>query len=541
MNIFSEAAKLEEQNRPFALAQIVDSRGSTPRHSAQMLVREDGTLVGTIGGGMVERKVIEEAQEAMRERAPRLFHGRMARQGNDAVGSDCGGAMSVYISVHGLRPRLVLIGGGHVNRAIAHMAVNLGFEIAVADVYAESLNPDLYPVATQLVHAASFATAIEQLEIRADNYVLIATNNQDREALDHLITRPTAWLGLLASRRKAQVFLRQLKDNGVSEEHIARLHAPVGYNIGAETPNEIAISVLAELLQVKNQAPGGMMMNAAHPSQHLRVVIRGAGDIATGVAMRLWHAGFEVMMLETEQPTVIRRSVAFAQACYQDEMVVQDVTARKATSVDDAVRLANQGVIPVLIDPRGDSLQALRPGCVVDAILAKQNLGTHCGMAPAVIALGPGFSAGTDCHAVIETNRGHWLGQVIYQGAAQENTGIPGNIMGHTARRVIRAPVAGVMRARVQLGDIVNEGDLIAMIGETEILAPLAGMVRGLLNDGLVVNSGFKIGDIDPRGATADFNSVSDKARAIGGGVLEALMTLMRQKSKAPVQEVSVA
>jgi len=177
----------------------------------------------------------------------------------------------------------------------------------------------------------------------------------------------------------------------------------------------------------------------------------------------------------------------------------------------------------------------------MEAILAKQNLGTHCGMAPGVIALGPGFSAGTDCHAVIETNRGHWLGQVIYQGAAQENTGIPGNIMGHTARRVIRAPVAGVRRARVQLGDIVNEGDLIAMIGETEILAPLAGMVRGLLNDGLVVNSGFKIGDIDPRGATADFNSVSDKARAIGGGVLEALMTLMRQKSKAPVQEVSVA
>ena len=539
MNIFSEAAQLEEQNRPFALAQIVDSRGSTPRHSAQMLVREDGTIAGTIGGGMVERKVIDEALEAIRERAPRLFHGRMARQGADAVGSDCGGAMSVYISVHGLRPRLVLIGGGHVNRAIAQMAVPLGFEIAVADIYPESLNPQFYPPATQLVHAPSFAAAVELLEIRANNYVLIATNNQDREALDNLVTRPAAWLGLLASRRKAQVFLRQMKENGVSEEHLARLHSPVGYNIGAETPNEIAVSVLAELLQVKNQAPGGMMMNVAHPSQHLRVVIRGAGDIATGVALRLWHAGFQVMMLETDQPTVIRRSVAFAQACYQDEMVLEGVTARKATTVDEAIRMASNGMIPVLMDARGDSLRELKPGCVVDAILAKQNLGTHCEMAPSVIALGPGFSAGSDCHAVIETNRGHWLGQVIYHGAAQENTGIPGNIMGHTSLRVIRAPIAGVMRARVQLGDIVNEGDVIALIGETEILAPLAGMVRGLLNDGLVVNSGFKIGDIDPRGASADFNSVSDKARAIGGGVLEALMTLMQQKSKSAKKELA--
>lgn len=145
MNIFTEAAKLEEQNRPFALAQIVDSRGSTPRHSAQMLVHQDGSIVGTIGGGMVERKVIDEALLALQERKPRMFHGRMARNGADAVGSDCGGAMSVFISVHGLRPRLVLIGGGHVNRAIAQGAALLGFDIAVADVYRESVNPDAFP------------------------------------------------------------------------------------------------------------------------------------------------------------------------------------------------------------------------------------------------------------------------------------------------------------------------------------------------------------------------------------------------------------
>lgn len=540
MNIFSEAARLEEQNRPFALAQIVDSRGSTPRHCGQMLVRDDGSIVGTIGGGMVERRVIDEALDALHDKSSRMFHGRMARTGSDAVGSDCGGAMSVYISVHGLRPRLVLIGAGHVNRAIAHCAALLGFTISVADIYPESLNPDHFPPSTQLLHAENFSIAVDKLAIQADNFVLIATNNQDREALDKLVTQPTAWLGLLASRRKVQVFLRQLRENGVPEEQIARLHAPVGYNIGAETPNEIAISVLAEILQVKNQAPGGLMMASESPAQPMRVVIRGAGDIATGVAMRLWHAGFKVIMLEVEKPTVIRCTVAFAQAVFDGETTVEGVTARRTVSVSEALSVADNGEIPVLVDPLCESLHELQPGCVVDAILAKENLGTHCNLAPSVIALGPGFCAGKDCHAVIETNRGHWLGQVIYQGCAQENTGIPGNIMGHTAKRVIRAPGPGVMCSRVKLGDIVNEGDVIATVGEHEIIAPLSGMVRGLLNDGLVVDSGFKISDIDPRGVNADYTSVSDKARAIGGGVLEALMTLMNQRIKQQKKQLTV-
>lgn len=541
MNIFSEAAKFEAQNRPFALAQIVDSRGSTPRHSAQMLVCEDGTIVGTIGGGMVERKVIDEALAALREKASRMFHGRMARSGNDAVGSDCGGAMSVYISVHGLRPRLVLIGAGHVNRAVAQSAALLGFDIVVTDIYQESLNPEYFPPAIQLIHAESFSAAVEKLAIRPDNFVLIATNNKDREALDRLITQPLAWLGLLASRRKVQVFLRQLRENGVAESQIARLHAPVGYNIGAETPNEIAISVLAEILQVKNHAPGGLMMAAAHPSRHSLVVIRGAGDIATGVALRLWHAGFKVVMLEVEKPTVIRRSVAFAQAIFEGEMTVEGVMARRVSSVSEALSIVESGAIPLLVDPLCDSLAELKPASVVDAILAKENTGTHSGMAPVVIALGPGFCVGKACHAVVETNRGHWLGQVIYQGCAQENTGVPGNIQGHTSRRVIRAPAAGVMNGRVQLGDIVKEGEIIATVGNHDIPAPLGGMVRGLLNDGLVVNSGFKIGDIDPRGAEADYTSVSDKARAIGGGVLEALMTLMHRGVKAKEVVLTVA
>lgn len=271
MNIFAEAARLEEQNRPFALAQIVESRGSTPRHSAQMLIREDGSIMGTIGGGMVERKVIDAALEALREQVSRMFHGRMARTGSDAVGSDCGGAMSVYISIHGLRPRLLLVGAGHVNRAIAHAAALLDFDICVGDIYTASLCPDSFPDSARLVHASSFREVVDAMAVRPQDFVLIATNNQDREALDKLIIQPVVWLGLLASRRKVQAFLRQMRENGVPESAISRLRAPIGYDIGAETPNEIAISVLAEILQVKNGATGGLMNQVKSACQQVLI------------------------------------------------------------------------------------------------------------------------------------------------------------------------------------------------------------------------------------------------------------------------------
>ncbi len=526
MNIFAEAARLEEENRPFALAQIIESRGSTPRHSGQMLVMADGGCIGTIGGGMIERLVIEQAISAIAERKARVFHGRMARTGQNAVGSDCGGAMSVYIDVHGLRPRLVLIGAGHVNRAIASAAKPLGFDIHVADIYSASLDPARFPAGTTLVHGESFPDAISKMTIEADNFVIIATNNQDCEALNVLIKYPLRYLGLLASRRKVQTFTQLLRQRGASEEELARLHAPVGYNIGAETPEEIAISVLAELLQVRNQSAGGLMKNDIRLTREKLVVIRGAGDIATGVALRLYHAGFQVAMLDIAQPTVIRRTVAFAQAMFDGKACVEGVTACVANDINDAFEAINRGEIPLLIDEDARSLEQLKPRFLVDAILAKQNLGTNRNMAPITVALGPGFNAGHDCDAVIETNRGHDLGRVIYHGYTHPNTGIPGNIGGHTARRVIRAPADGIMQCRVALGDLVQEGDIVAHCGEVPVIAPLSGMVRGLLHDGLATKIGSKIGDIDPRGMQADYTTVSDKARAIAGAVLEAMLKL---------------
>ena len=530
MSIFDEAARLERENSPFALAHIIESHGSTPRHSGQMIVRSDGNIIGTIGGGMIERVVIAEAVDAIDERKARVVQGRMARSGEDAVGSDCGGTMRVFIDVHGLRPRLILLGAGHVNRAVAKAAAPLGFAIFVADTFAGSLDPDHFPPGTKLVEKESFSAACESIRLQADDFVLIATNSQDKEALDYCIGKPLRYLGLLASRRKILVFTQALRDQGVAEEELRRLNAPVGLDLGAETPEEIAISILAEVLMVKRQTSGGRMRDTLYPRRGKLAVIRGAGDIATGIAIRLFQSGFRVLMLDVAKPTAIRRSVAFAQAAFDGQTSVEGVVARLAPDVRTAMGAISRGEIPLLVDPEAAFLDEIKPRFLIDAILAKINLGTRKDMAPITIALGPGFTAGVDCDAVIETNRGHYLGRVIEDGPAQANTGIPGEVAGHSDRRVVRAPCSGVLHCQVALGDLVLEGQLLGQVGETPVLAPLGGMVRGLLHDGLSVTEGFKIGDIDPRGAKADYLSISDKARAVAGGVLEAMLSLDRKR-----------
>ncbi len=263
------------------------------------------------------------------------------------------------------------------------------------------------------------------------------------------------------------------------------------------------------------------------------VVIRGAGDIATGIAVRLYHCGFRIVMTETTCPTMIRCSVSFAQSIYQQDHTVEGVKAQKANNLDEVSTILEKGAIPVIIDENLSLVETLNPTYLIDAILAKRNLNFNRSIAPITIALGPGFDAGKDCDAVIETNRGHHLGRVIYQGHTADNTGVPGNIAGFTHQRVVRAPCAGTMRGQVLLGDIVQQGQLIAMVDKSPVCAPLAGMVRGLLNNDIAVPEGFKIADIDPRGTDADFTTVSDKARAIGGSVLEAMLHLAHKRSHA--------
>lgn len=253
------------------------------------------------------------------------------------------------------------------------------------------------------------------------------------------------------------------------------------------------------------------------------VVIRGAGDLASGVAYRLFWAGYPVVMTELDRPTVVRRAVSFGSAIYESPFAVEGVTARQMEA-SSALWLSLQAdEIPVLIDA-DNTWRDLLPLVVIDARMAKTNLDTTIDDAPLVIALGPGFIAGQDCDAVIETNRGHHLGRVIWHGAAEPNTGSPGTVLGHSKERVLRAPADGYVVASIQIGDWVEAGDLIATVCDQEILAPFAGRLRGIVHPDVPVTEGMKIGDLDPRGVLEHCFTISDKALAIGGGVLMAIL-----------------
>ena len=274
--------------------------------------------------------------------------------------------------------------------------------------------------------------------------------------------------------------------------------------------------------------------------QNSLIICRGGGDLATGIVHRLHRAGFRVLVLETEHPAAIRRQVALSEAVYAGSARVEDVEAvrmdvdlaekknRKELLEQEMERIWKKDGVPVLVDPAGLSIAALRPAVVVDAILAKKNLGTTKEMAPLVIALGPGFTAGEDVDVVIETKRGHNLGRVIRSGSAVPNTGIPGIIGGYGKERVMHAQAEGILRNAASIGDIVEARAVIAEIetenGTVPVEASLSGLLRGLIRDGYPVTKGFKIADIDPRKEELqNCFTISDKARCIAGSVLEVI------------------
>lgn len=261
-------------------------------------------------------------------------------------------------------------------------------------------------------------------------------------------------------------------------------------------------------------------------------VVRGGGDIASGTIMRLHMSGFGVIVLETEMPTSIRRTVSFSQAIFDERVFVEGVVGRSCNNILDALKAIKYDEIPVIADPNCDILKELKPLILVDAILAKKNFGTRRDMANIVIGLGPGFTAGMDVDAVIETKRGHDLGKVIYDGSASENTGIPGNINGYTTERVIYSPSEGKINVIHDIGTLVDEGETIAVVGGKEVVSKIPGMIRGMIQNNSIVFNGMKIGDVDPRGKDAKCFSISDKARAVAGGVLEAVLHLEFTKNK---------
>ena len=261
--------------------------------------------------------------------------------------------------------------------------------------------------------------------------------------------------------------------------------------------------------------------------KELVIIIKGAGEQASGVACRLYRANFRrILMLETPAPLAVRRQVSFCEAIHDSSMVVEGIEALRIVGQVELLSAWAVGKIAVTVDPDGESVTRCKPDVFIDATLAKRNLGTTITDAPLVIALGPGFMAGRDCHVVIETNRGHDLGRAITDGMAAANTGIPGDIASYTKERVLRAPVDGTFTTEMQIGNLVRKGDIIGLVGSAEVTSQLDGILRGLIRPGSTVRKGLKIGDVDPRGEAGYCNTISEKARSLGGAVLEAILAV---------------
>ena len=476
MGLYSEAAELERKGVAFAVVTITNTEGVVPRKSGRMLVSEEGEIFGTIGGGEIEYKAKLIALEALSDgkcRCAMITHG----EGNN---------VSVFVDIPEHSGKVIIVGKGHVGNAVSSLFKSIGWGVRLLDRNADS---------SQLLS--------ERIDRKT---AIIIAGKAGASLISPVLSTEAFYVGLLASRS-----FRTIPDK--------RLYFPIGLDIGEETPEEIAISIAAEVLAVFNKRPA----SSNRDWERNLVVVRGAGDLATGTIVRLVKAGYKVIALEAEKPTVIRRTVSLAEAVYEKEMVVEGVKGILVSTEAEVRRALDNGNVPIMIDTDLNILTSFHPAVLVDAIIAKHNLGTRTGLAPFVVALGPGFTAGVDADAVIETKRGHTLGSVIYSGSAIPNTGIPGNIAGYAAERVIHSPARGVFKGVKHIGDIVRQGEVIAFVGDVPVTATINGKLRGLLHDGLSVPDGFKIADIDPRGEEADHTTISDKARAIAGGVLEAI------------------
>lgn len=262
------------------------------------------------------------------------------------------------------------------------------------------------------------------------------------------------------------------------------------------------------------------------------VAVRGGGDLATGVIQKLYHAGFKVIILETAQPLAIRRTVSLCNAVFQQEQQVEDIKAVLISSPDECLTCWKNDTLPILVDPDAKCLTHLKPLVLVDAILAKRNLGTVKTMAPITIALGPGFTASKDVDSVIETMRGHYLGRLYFEGSAIPNTGIPGEIGGKSAERVIHSPLSGQVRHVKKIGSVVKKGEILFYVADQPVYSPLNGVLRGLISDQIECKKGLKCADVDPRSVKeVDILTISDKARALGGAVLEAIFQVGIKKN----------
>ena len=493
--MFEIAKEREELNLPFAIVTIVETKGIVPRKNSRMLVLPDGSCFGTVGGGSVERFATKEALNALEKGKGGVIKTNTPK-----------GEVTMMIDLPTKGRSLHIIGGGHVGLEIARLMYKAGYAIYLYDIH----NVE-FKNAAKITIAPTWSEALKEASFDSSSAIIVAVHEKS-EIEPFLKNAKAFYIGFLSSREKA---VKQ-KEN---------IFVPLGLDIGAETPEEIAISVSAEIIATAS-SHSALSLSKRNRST---ILVRGAGDLATGVIIKLHNAGYDVIATEIEEPTQIRRSVSFAEAIYQGECTVEGVKAISISSPSERFALFDEGIVPILKDPNLHYLDDIRPLVVVDAILAKKNLGTTINMAPFVVALGPGFEAGLDADVVIETMRGHELGRIIKEGKAKENTGVPGLIAGYGKERVVRSPKEGIFRGIKTFGDIVAPGEIIAYVDETPVKTVIGGMVRGMLHEGLHVTEGFKVADVDPRGEGVDYKHVSDKARCIAGGVLEAIDGFVRR------------
>ncbi|MBP2625878.1 MAG: hypothetical protein H6Q68_589 [Firmicutes bacterium] len=290
-----------------------------------------------------------------------------------------------------------------------------------------------------------------------------------------------------------------------------------------EEPDQI-ITVMLELSLPPHEVSNSFYSDLVKNTNKKRplVIVKGGGDLATGVAYRLFKCGLKVILTELSRPLTVRRTVSFSEAVYENTVHIEGIQASMTSTIEQALQLLDNNILPVLIDPNAEVIEILRPMVVVDAIMAKRNQGTTLKDAPLVIGLGPGFTAGLDVHVVIETCRGHTLGRAIYCGNAIANTAAPGAIDGHTWKRLLKSPVDGKVLQSRPIGSQVEQGDIVALVDKIPVYAEIAGVIRGMIKENVWISKGTKIGDIDPR-RDAEWDTISDKALAIGGGVLEAV------------------
>ncbi len=539
-SIYEKACSLQNENKSFVVATIIKSKGSAPRHNAKMIVTSEKDIFGTIGGGPLEHYVIEESIKAILKKESTMLYYRLDINSKQAslytdnnkniekIEMLCGGDIDIFIEFVPSAKNVYLIGSGHVNASLAHILNFLGYNYFVVATHDSHLNKNKF-INANFIESDTFSNAIKGINFSESDIVIIATFNNDEESLRELIKKDLAFLGMIGSRKKVHTIKEKLlSDNTATLSDMKKLHSPLGLDLGGESPEDIAISIMSLIMMTLNNSSGES--KSSNNKNNNTIIVRGGGDIATGVVLALKKVGFNIIVLEKKNPTVIRRAVSIANGVYEECFEIEGIKSVLAKTHSEALVLSKEKhTIPILIDEDMTSVLIIKPFALIDATISKKNMGLNINLASVVIALGSGFSAGVDCHYVIETMRGHDFGRIIYSGYALENTGVPAEIMGVSTDRLLKSPCAGIFNIKKDIGSIVQKNDCVASVTDSDgtlhiIKAKIDGVVRGMLKSGIHVESNFKVGDIDPRGNRDYAFSVSEKARSLGMATIFAIL-----------------